>query len=400
MHSGNKLSADADVVKKFLTDASHKQFDLVIKVEEKLTGIAEKELARVSQENQKTAEKKKKGNQEFSFALDLACIIKEIKLIIYYQTIITEMIKSFHEKLDIQAIQTKLQRYTDKLENPSNPLPIQMPGSKESASEYQEKIIAEAKQALEIIQDKQTELASRMIASWGSTDWAEGLKIQTAAIHKKEYDNIEKLEFLEVILQPDGSKIDPEDVAPEVSQIARVEMHKVNDDLENFLNNWEDRSPVLTDPDPDYDGGRGPAFEAEVGENVPQAPAVDGSEMKLRVQFNIRSQLDIDTELFLINKARDAFKNIGEPLIHPVESAAGQDAGAVVDKNSALRIAVRYSGHISEEIHALEEKANAFKLDKQAANKLENRGVALVSKIHEMELKAGMQEQRPERRIR
>jgi hypothetical protein len=368
--SVDKLLPESQVVKAYMSAKTHGIEAKVAALEDKLKLTADQTFIRLNQENQKAAKKKQQENQDFGNALELACILIKIKLTLFYEKMITEMIKTFH---DDKAIAERYQRYLEKLANPDNPYPLLLPQQNQSVDDYQKQVMNETKNYLEHISIQQQETRNRITQDWGAETFEAGLKIQTEIIHGKLAQSINKLEFLNVVQQSDGSTIDLTKIDPEVAEKARNEFNKVNDSLQTFLNERTPTSPVIIEDDNPY-----------VNPEAPQAPAIEETiTPSPKITFARRSQLEIDADLFFIKQSRDAFKNIGEPLIE--KNLVPVDGKTTIDKNSNLRLAVRVTDTINEDIKALDKKINNFQKDNAMLNQLTNLKTETQEKINKME---------------
>jgi hypothetical protein len=358
---------ESQVVSQYLTDAFHLMRVEISNAEDQLRTVLNQTFNRLTGENTKIADKKKKENQDFNNALDIACDIAKTKLYVHMQKIREKMVESFHQNQDIQE---RLQRYIKTLSYPNNPVPLQLPLPQATPQEYNEKMLEEAKIALQSNHAQQTQIEQHMLENWGATTWREGLLIQTSMLHEDIAESIEKMDFLNVITTEDGSRIDPDDYAPEVSQRAREEFNHLNDDFEDFLNAYEYSSPYIDDVQSDH---------VDVNPEAPEAPSIDVNATKFQVKKMVKSQMAIDAELQLMHKARHAYDNIGGPLVK--DNIQKNDEGVAINKNSGIRMAVGFAKGLSAQIVAMEDKMEGFFKDDRMKKNLQNMATKLEEKV-------------------
>jgi hypothetical protein len=363
---------ESHVVSQYLTDANHSQRIAVTNAQQTLEAVLIETFSRLSVENNKLANKKKQENLDFDNAVTIACEIAKIKLLVHLTKMIAQMVQAFHEDKE-KSIKEHLQRFTKILDYSTNPVPLVLPTKHDSPESYTEKILTQAKIALEAIAVQQEQIKTHMLDTWGATTWEEGWKIQVDNIHEQMAESIDNLEFLEIIEKPDGSSIDPDDLDPEVSQNAREEMHHVNDEFQDFLEEYVPSSPYIdtTHDLPNYENPEAPAAPA-IEETIIPAPVMT---------FSRPTQMTRDAELKLIHDTRQAMTKIGKPLIE--ENNVEVDKHKV-NKNSALRLAVRYTDSVSGNIKTLEDKMNAFAKDSHMLKNLQNLATSIEEKVNQV----------------
>jgi hypothetical protein len=358
---------ETQVVSQYLTDAFHSMRVEVSNAEDQLKELLNQTFNRLTGENTKIADQKKKENEDFNNALDIACDIAKVKLYVHMQKILEKMVESFHQNKDVQD---RLQRYIKTLSYPSSPVPIVLPMAQETPQQYNEKMLEEAKIALQSNYAQQTQIEQHMLENWGATTFKEGLLIQTALMHEDIADSIDKMEFLDVITTEDGAKIDPDDFAPEISQRAREEFHQLNDDFEDFLTEYEFTSPQIAVEK---------SNRVDITPEAPEAPEMGDTPPQIHVRKLIKSQFEIDSELQMISRARKAYDHIRDPLVK--DNIKKNDEGVAINKNSGIRLAVEYTKGIATKVVALEHKIENFYKDTHMKKDLQNMATKLEHKV-------------------
>jgi hypothetical protein len=345
---------DAKLVSDHLADKKHAVKANAAKWQREINKTAEKSFQQMTFNNKKAAAKTQRENQEFGMAVNLAALLSEIKLLLHYKTMV-EKILEVGAEVDAKS----QQRYQELLADQRNPFPITLPQPEQSTADYRKNILNDAMIFLDSLSEKQAALQNRIRENWGADNWQDGLKKQADALHEKINERIENYEFLNVIETADGNKIDITQLAPEVTETARAAMHEVNDSLKSFINEIQPPEPS------NYE-----KFDIAIGEQAPLAPTLDPltlTSLTSSIGGN-RSQAETDLEVFLINEYRKGFGKIGEPLIKEKEIVIDPETKTSVNANSNIRLALRSTDTLSNDVKNLADKAQKFVNDTHLLN--------------------------------
>jgi hypothetical protein len=345
---------DAKLVSDHLADKKHAVKANAAKWQREINKTAEKSFQQMTFNNKKAAAKTQRENQEFGMAVNLAALLSEIKLLLHYKTMV-EKILEVGAEVDAKS----QQRYQELLADQRNPFPITLPQPEQSTADYRKNILNDAMIFLDSLSEKQAALQNRIRENWGADNWQDGLKKQADALHEKINERIENYEFLNVIETADGNKIDITQLAPEVAETARAAMHEVNDSLKSFINEIQPPEPS------NYE-----KFDIAIGEQAPLAPTLDPltlTSLTSSIGGN-RSQAETDLEVFLINEYRKGFGKIGEPLIKEKEIVIDPETKTSVNANSNIRLALRSTDTLSNDVKNLADKAQKFVNDTHLLN--------------------------------
>jgi hypothetical protein len=345
---------DAKLVSDHLADKKHAVKANAAKWQREINKTAEKSFQQMTFNNKKAAAKTQRENQEFGMAVNLAALLSEIKLLLHYKTMV-EKILEVGAEVDAKS----QQRYQELLADQRNPFPITLPQPEQSTADYRKNILNDAMIFLDSLSEKQAALQNRIRENWGADNWQDGLKKQADALHEKINERIENYEFLNVIETADGNKIDITQLAPEVAETARAAMHEVNDSLKSFINEMPPPEPS------NYE-----KFDIAIGEQAPLAPTLDPltlTSLTSSIGGN-RSQAETDLEVFLINEYRKGFGKIGEPLIKEKEIVIDPETKTSVNANSNIRLALRSTDTLSNDVKNLADKAQKFVNDTHLLN--------------------------------
>lgn len=370
----NYTPIEAKVVSDYLANKTHAVKADAAKWRREVSRTAEKSFQQMTFNNRKAAAKTQRENQEFGMAVNLAALLSEIKLLLYYQTMVAKILE-VRAEVDAKS----QQRYQEILGDQRNPFPVSLPQPEQSAADYKKHILDDANIFLDGLREKQAALQDRILENWGADNWEDGLKKQADTLHEKINERIENYEFLNVIETADGSKIDITQYAPEVGTQAREAMHEVNDSLKSFINEM---------PPPTHSNYE--EFKIVLGEQAPLAPTLDSQTIISRNATASKPQAEANLELFLINEYRKGFGKIGEPLIKEKEVAVAQETKTSVNANSNIRLALRMTDGMSNDLKNFADKAQKFVNDThllKGVNKLVESAKQEVVKL-ETELQA------------
>ncbi len=346
----NYSQNEAKLVGDYLANNSHTGKANTSKWQREISRTAEKSFQQMNFNNKKAAAKLQRENQEFGMAVNLAALLSEIKLLIHYKTMVEKI-------LEVRAeVDTKAQeRYHAMLADQRNPFPVALPQPTQSAADYKQHVLNDAQIFLDSLSEKQTALQTRIQASWGADNWQDGLEKQAQALHEKINASIENYEFLNVIETAEGNNIDITQYAPAVAENARTAMHAVNDALKSFINE-------MPPPSPDYKD-----FSVVIGAEAPLAPTLDPEfAATFKTSNGIPSISNL--ELFTVNEYRNGFGKIGEPLVKEKELAVDATSTTTTNANSTIRLALRSTDVIADDLKNVVDKAQKFVNDSHLLN--------------------------------
>jgi hypothetical protein len=316
---------------------AHLKFVKLTKIQNKVQTVIVQRFDELKINNKKSTEQKKQENQEFNDALDLACVLNEIKLYIHFSKLIENMLEMSLEKEIF--IQQQYQRFIDKIQSSDNPYPLMIPQKNDSPKDFNTQVLAEALATIARITDREAELENEMREAWGDT-WEAGLKIHTDTVHENINERINNLEFLTLLTKPDGRNFNPENIDNADIHKVKAEFNNVNDALRAFYNEKPMPAPARI-----YE------FKITEGESAPQAPALEKSDVKpVENSTPRKSQLKADEEIFLIEKFMQAFKNAGKHL--------EVNSDTKIQSNDSLRSAMKFTNVVSKDIQFLHDKIN------------------------------------------
>ena len=113
----------------------------------------------ISANNSKEAEKKKLENEDFADAIDMACLLSEIRLTIHFSKMIERIIEAARD----QEIQLQRTERNSSNAAPANPYPVVLPQKNQTPEEYKTKIIAEVRAVLADIQTRQKDIKVNLL---------------------------------------------------------------------------------------------------------------------------------------------------------------------------------------------------------------------------------------------
>jgi hypothetical protein len=353
--------SETNVISAFLSNNDHVAKASTAKRQRDIKMTGEKSFQQMTFNNKKAAAKTQRENQEFGMAVNLAALISEIKLLLHYKTMV-EKILEVRAEVDAKSEQ----RYHEMLADQRNPFPVTLPQAQQSPADYKKNVLDEANIFLAALSDKQSALENSIKENWGANTWQEGLKIQLDDLHEKMDKRIENYEFLNVVETADGGKINISKIDPEIGEKARAAFREVNDALRDFLNERPPPSPAIYEPFDIVQGVNAPeapptASRAVIfGEQAPQAPGID-TQAPAQKKIISHSQEATDREIFLINELlHKGFNKVDPALIGKNEVEVNAETKAKINVNSLVRLAVRYSHALADDIKKVEDKAQKF----------------------------------------
>jgi hypothetical protein len=386
---------DKNVIKEFWLVQDHPGHIAADKALEQQIKDAEKKFHELNHYNRKDAERKKHNNAEVNAVIDLACLINSIHLVQYFEKQIEKMIeKTQQHEIKVKAAEQRRAESIEALRH-VNLLP---PVEKRSALDaHKATILQEAHLALESIHTQREEIKSRMMDEneWGADTWEAGLEIQ---INKfQEVLEAKRATFsTDAIIKSDRVLNEEEQKQLKIEEVKlEALLKKADKEFAEFLKEQPPPTPM-----PDNTGGiiLGSAAPSAppmanrsiiIGDQAPIAPAAPEEKeyshlgldpVKLAKKAVKWTDLGFKAEIFRVNQLLKVGAQIGEPLIEEIPKLINEN-NSTIDVNSDLRIAVRGTTTIADEIKAFAEKRINFVNDDSELKNLDKLKAVIEEKI-------------------
>lgn len=350
------------------SDQEHYKRALATQMIEQLKIAADQRVERLAEENKKEAEKKKRENEDFDAAINLACVLSEIRLTLHFERMIDRLISASHDH-DVHIAKERAHRYFENFQDPKYTVTLPLPN--QNPEQYKTMALLEAQSVIRQIRVKEVEVVKRMHETWGKS-WEDGLEKQTQKA--REILETKKADFFkpDIILGTDKHPIDPEaqekirkqltPVIEEISLCLKDQLIKLKEKMAREAELEKEQGGIIIGES----APQAPAMDKKKKEAAPAAPELgaeveayreelikysDSPEAKKIVRF---TELELVLEPLVVNLIRKL--DLGAPIIP--EHMKKDDKGVEYNANTGIRIGKRYYNNV---IGALDDIIDAAK---------------------------------------
>jgi hypothetical protein len=400
--------SERELLKEYFANKAHTYKANIEKSLDKKVHAANENFHILFEHNKNEAEKTKHNNEQFEASIDLACLVNQIYLILYFERNIEQMISTSHEQ-EIEMRRATAQQNLEATEPPQHVSLLPKEKTSDAINEHKIALLATAHTVREEIKAKQEVVEKRIENEWGSLEWKPGLVKQVEKLTNHMVEN--KQDFINVIKTPEAAA--KRELTAEENKKVTAVLADVAKNFKEFLLERTEPVPTPTST-PDAanskiiigrDAPPAPPMTTRsviIGTSAPMAPAPPTAEEYAHIigepkhKIIRRTQAEIDAEIFLINEARQGYSLLGKPIIEEVkkvvstqvvdeETADAKSIVTNVDENSNMRLAMRYAGVVAKDITALEHSIHNFANDKSALQDLRAMEKTVDTKIAALE---------------